>query len=906
MGKSKEELLHEKPLDVVVHNAAKVEDKAGSDQSVDINKKVDEANPNVFYQDGQEPLKLEPKADILNLVKEFSQPIKTPLFEAKISLDKMLNHIAEKTDFERRIELVNLVKPTLEMPEIIVKDGDRYKFFKRFLDDSDKEVKFLSIIEDDKGDFIGISIMKMKNTDIKNLKAGKYGEVVWGGDTPSATALHKDQSKSGSLAETIPQNTQTVNRDARLMEWSADSHPLTKNNDGTPKVFYHHTKADFDSFRENSFFTSDPELFEKRGDRTLPVFLNLRKPYVASVGEHKSYADFAALKNEGYDGFINSTGKVAVAFEPSQIKSIHNRGTFDEANPNVLYQVPQNTQTVKGGVRGMFENLGFKGVITLFENHDMTTVFHESAHYIETTFTKEERSAFDEAFGRYEAGRARSEAFAEGFVKWAATGEAKNSTIARVFEKTREFLKEVLSSLMNSKEAKFKLTASQELFYRAVFGDEEARAYLAKALEKREAKKTKETSAKSSDILYQDGESLSVEVVKNEFLKFASKALNDGRLEASFNLGVIKKTSADKIYKFTNGLINLAGYTREIKASEIRHIKNRHSQDLKYIGEIVNVLDNFEFAKATSYKEKTGKTTSGVMLYMRHPDGVLVGVELRDFGNKKVELKTFYMGDEAKIARDQELPLFLRLWTNEDYRSKNPLPYRPDTHSDGFMDKSIPQEKETLYQSAYEDGAMHTKPFMAAYNFFSDILRVQGKAGKGTKEFLSKVGLEKLYEAASRNLVYGGVRADEVIDSFSAYKIEQSARSNKSAEVYKHLQKLSKEDRENLHLVLSGDSDIATLKPSLESTYKSLRNIIDQNAKELIALGELKADEAIEHYLARTYQKDVQEATSLQNSIFSSGGSVDHIKARRGKEDAISISDNYFLEFLKNLSIKHL
>ncbi len=52
--------------------------------------------------------------------------------------------------------------------------------------------------------------MKMKNTDIKNLKAGKYGEVVWGGDTPSATAPHKDLNKGGSLDKIIPQEANKI------------------------------------------------------------------------------------------------------------------------------------------------------------------------------------------------------------------------------------------------------------------------------------------------------------------------------------------------------------------------------------------------------------------------------------------------------------------------------------------------------------------------------------------------------------------------------------------------------------------------------------------------------------------------------------------------------------------------
>ena len=37
-------------------------------------------------------------------------------------------------------------------------------------------------------------------------------------------------------------------RDKNLSAWHRDSHPLTKNKDGSPRVFYHGTAADFNSF----------------------------------------------------------------------------------------------------------------------------------------------------------------------------------------------------------------------------------------------------------------------------------------------------------------------------------------------------------------------------------------------------------------------------------------------------------------------------------------------------------------------------------------------------------------------------------------------------------------------------------------------------------------------------------
>jgi len=41
-----------------------------------------------------------------------------------------------------------------------------------------------------------------------------------------------------------------------MMEWHQNSHPLTKNEDGTPKVFYHGTGKDFTEFKKGQRETS--------------------------------------------------------------------------------------------------------------------------------------------------------------------------------------------------------------------------------------------------------------------------------------------------------------------------------------------------------------------------------------------------------------------------------------------------------------------------------------------------------------------------------------------------------------------------------------------------------------------------------------------------------------------------
>ena len=162
-------------------------------------------------------LRLDPSADVLAIVKDFSQPIKTPIFTSKISVDKMLNHLADKADGERRLEYINLVKPTLENPLFITQETingtQRFRFFKTFIDDKDKVVKFLNVVEDKNGELLEITATPIKNTDLKNLLKGK---IIWGGDALSDLSSPRT-AKRGSEADVaiISQKGNLINEEAK-------------------------------------------------------------------------------------------------------------------------------------------------------------------------------------------------------------------------------------------------------------------------------------------------------------------------------------------------------------------------------------------------------------------------------------------------------------------------------------------------------------------------------------------------------------------------------------------------------------------------------------------------------------------------------------------------------------------
>ncbi len=140
-------------------------------------------------------------------------------------------------------------------------------------------------------------------------------------------------------------------------------HPVSQvvlNADGTPKVFYHGTNADFTEFvsKDGEYWFSESQDYaesmmeERGGTRLIPVYLRMVNPYVTSLPADQfsnpvyEKPIIRKAKADGYDGVIikNDTDSeyaadtFAVAFDSTQIKSAtDNIGTFDGNNPDIRY-----------------------------------------------------------------------------------------------------------------------------------------------------------------------------------------------------------------------------------------------------------------------------------------------------------------------------------------------------------------------------------------------------------------------------------------------------------------------------------------------------------------------------------------------------------------------------------------
>lgn len=157
---------------------------------------------------------------------------------------------------------------------------------------------------------------------------------------------------------------------------------LLLNEDGTPKVMYHGTRAEngefwefdynkakrkgglgFKALGQGNYFTSQKlDGTEMYGSRVIEAYLSIKKPFVVEVGKGIDFRTHVtealginatqmtypsiqkAMRAEGYDGVIqlNADGEIAIAvtFDSSQIKSATgNIGTFDGTNPDIRYSL---------------------------------------------------------------------------------------------------------------------------------------------------------------------------------------------------------------------------------------------------------------------------------------------------------------------------------------------------------------------------------------------------------------------------------------------------------------------------------------------------------------------------------------------------------------------------------------
>lgn len=177
-------------------------------------------------------------------------------------------------------------------------------------------------------------------------------------------------------------------------KWFGDSKVVDAN--GKPLVVYHGTKGDVEAFDDSRFGQNDSGFYGRgvyvsadktmaeayagwdemdgaapEGGNVMPVYVSLQNPYyftsdkTISTDAERSREFTERLKAEGYDGVIVQNKYAdgvegdffeVVAFRPTQIKSVFNRGTFDPDSPLMLHEDAIGIDAQKfDALRAMFD-----------------------------------------------------------------------------------------------------------------------------------------------------------------------------------------------------------------------------------------------------------------------------------------------------------------------------------------------------------------------------------------------------------------------------------------------------------------------------------------------------------------------------------------------------------------------
>ena len=195
-------------------------------------------------------------------------------------------------------------------------------------------------------------------------KPGRYyADTPVEGYDQSGQSLPATIEVDGKQRSTVNSNgqplAQTEEGIRAFWDWFGDSKVVDEQ--GRPLVVYHGTAADFEAFDPSTigsktdagwaghgfYFSSDPTVSSAYGGKTVSAYLSAKNLYkfegnfakeVAAKGGPRGFSDW--LRDNGYDG-ARLWSQVMV-LDPTQIKSIHNRGTFDPNDPRILYQSGQS------------------------------------------------------------------------------------------------------------------------------------------------------------------------------------------------------------------------------------------------------------------------------------------------------------------------------------------------------------------------------------------------------------------------------------------------------------------------------------------------------------------------------------------------------------------------------------
>ena len=92
---------------------------------------------------------------------------------------------------------------------------------------------------------------------------------------------------------------------------------------------------------------------------------------------------------------------------------------------------------------------------------------------------------------------------------------------------------------------------------------------------------------------------------------------------------------------------DMSGYECIIRSNDVRHVKKRHPNDVNYICEIPEIIQNFHSVKKSVIKDfKTGSSLINLEFYKKYGKNTVKLVKLKIHVEKRLELKTIFIEEQ--------------------------------------------------------------------------------------------------------------------------------------------------------------------------------------------------------------------------------------------------------------------
>jgi len=130
---------------------------------------------------------------------------------------------------------------------------------------------------------------------------------------------------------------------------------------------------------------------------------------------------------------------------------------------------------------------------------------------------------------------------------------------------------------------------------------------------------------------------------KDEICNFVTAACSS-KSNNKLYLGTITLEVSLEIKKYVP--ITLTNYEIIIDEEHIRHVRNRHKEDLKYICLITEIITTFDRVfKSIEPNRRTKKTEIFVVFEKKYDNNTVKLVKLRNMRDKALSLKTIFKKD---------------------------------------------------------------------------------------------------------------------------------------------------------------------------------------------------------------------------------------------------------------------